>query len=72
VNVDPNYLIAMLAVSCVGYVLFSYGRRQRRTAFTVTGVLMFIYPYFITSVTWMLALIPILLLLLWLATRMGL
>lgn len=71
-SLDPNYLIAMLVVSGVGYVLFSYGRRQRRNAFTITGIVMFVYPYFVTSVGWMLGLIPILLLLLWLATRMGL
>jgi UPF0716 family protein affecting phage T7 exclusion len=56
----------------VGFVLYKYGRSQRRTAFTVAGIVMFVYPYFITSVAWMLALIPIVLLLLWLATRLGL
>lgn len=71
-SLDPNYLLATLAVSSIGFVLFRYGRSQRRGVFTVAGIALLIYPYFVTSVPWMLALAPLLLLLLWLATRMGL
>lgn len=71
-TLEPNYLLATLAVSCVGFVLFSYGRRQSRGVFTVTGVVLLVYPYFVTSIAWMLILAPICLFLLWLATRMGL
>jgi hypothetical protein len=72
VNLDPNYLLATLAVSSIGFVLFRYGRRLRRTVFTAAGIVMLIYPYFVSSVPWMLGLVPVCLLLLWLATRMGL
>jgi CHASE2 domain-containing sensor protein len=72
VSFDPNYLLASLAVSSVGFVLFRFGRRQQRLSFTVVGVLMLVYPYFVESVGWMLGLVPVLLFVLWLATRMGL
>jgi hypothetical protein len=71
-NLDPNYLLASLIVSGVGLVLFKFGKSQRRVSFTTTGLIMLIYPYFVSSVAWMLAIVPLLLLLLWLATRMGL
>lgn len=71
-SLEPNYLLATLAVSCVGFVLFSFGRRQHRAVFTITGIVMLVYPYFVTSIPWILLLAPICLLLLWLATRMGL
>ena len=71
-NLDPTYLLASMAVSGVGFVLFRFGRSQQRLSFAVTGLVMLVYPYFITSVAWMLAIVPVLVLLLWLATRMGL
>jgi hypothetical protein len=71
-NIDPAYLVASLVVSSVGFVLFKFGKSQQRISFTMTGLLMLVYPYFITNVAWMLAVVPVLLLLLWLATQMGL
>ena len=59
-------------VSGIGYVLFSFGRRRERYPFTIVGVLMLVYPYFVSDVVWMLAIAPLLLLLLWAATRLGL
>jgi hypothetical protein len=71
-NLDPMYLLASLLVSGVGYVLFSYGRKQHRLPHTGVGVVMLIYPYFITEVVWMLAVLPVLLLVLWLLVQLGL
>ncbi len=71
-NLDPGYLLASLIVSGVGFVLFKYGRSQKRVAFAVVGLIMLVYPYFITDIAWMLALVPVFCALLWLATRMGL
>ncbi|HKU40253.1 MAG TPA: hypothetical protein VJR89_18965 [Polyangiales bacterium] len=69
---DPNVLLASLAVSGVGFVLFTYGRKQQRFPHTAIGLAMLIYPYFVTSIAWMLGLVPALLALLWLLTRLGL
>lgn len=71
-SLEPNYLLATLAVSCIGFVLFSFGRRQRRAVFTITGLVLLIYPYFVTDVVWILALAPVFLFLLWVATRLRL
>jgi hypothetical protein len=72
VSLDPNYLLASMLVNSIGFVLFKFGRSRERFPFTVVGVLMLVYPYFVSSMAWMLALVPVFLLLLWLATRMGL
>jgi UPF0716 family protein affecting phage T7 exclusion len=69
---EPNSLLAMLLVSCVGFVLFRYGRRQRRFPQTTAGVLMLVYPTFVSDVTLMLLLCAALLVLVWVAVRMGL
>ena len=71
-SLDPGYLLASLAVSSVGYVLFSYGRKQHRLPNMIVGVVMLVYPYFITDLAWMLGLCPVLLVVLWLLTRLGL
>ncbi|HKP62990.1 MAG TPA: hypothetical protein VJV78_39915 [Polyangiales bacterium] len=69
---DPNTLLASLVVSGVGWVLFSYGRKQQRMPQTAIGLVMLVYPYFVDNVALMLGLVPALLALLWLLTRLGL
>ena len=71
-NLDPGYLLASLVVSGVGYVLFSYGRKQSRLPQMVLGIVMLVYPYFITDLAWMLGICAALLLLLGLLARLGL
>jgi hypothetical protein len=70
-NFDPASLVASLLVSSVGYVVFQYGRRQRRVPHTGIGLLMLVYPYFVSNVAWMLGLVPVLLLVLWGCTLLG-
>jgi hypothetical protein len=69
---DPTTLVANLIVSSIGFVLFKYGRGQRRFPHMAIGGLMMGYPYFITSIGWMVGLVPVLLLALWGATLLGL
>jgi len=71
-NLEPGSLAASFLVSGVGYVLFKYGRTQRRMPHVGIGVLMMVYPYFISEVPWMLATMAGLLLVLWLMTQLGL
>jgi hypothetical protein len=52
-NLDPGYLIANLLVSGVGFVLFSYGKKQRRFPHMVMGVVLMVYPYFVSDVALM-------------------
>ena len=53
-NLDPGYILANMLVSGVGYVMFMYGKKQRRFPQMAIGVLMLIYPYFITDIPMML------------------
>lgn len=68
---DSNSLIASMLVSSVGFVLFTYGRKQRRLPHAGVGLLMLVYPYVVTNVPWMLGIAVALSALLWAATYLG-
>jgi hypothetical protein len=69
---DGNNLLASMLVSSIGMVLLMYGRTHKRVPHGVVGALMLGYPYFIDNIAIMLGLAPLLLVLLWLATKLGL
>ena len=71
-SLDPTYLMASLFVSGVGYVFFSYGRKQRRFPQITVGMIMLVYPYFVSDVTLMLAVMVGLIALVWGMTKLGL
>lgn len=48
-NFDPTWLILSLIPSGIGFVLFTYGRKQVRIPQLVAGVALMAYPYFITT-----------------------
>ncbi|HMI93859.1 MAG TPA: hypothetical protein VK509_20940 [Polyangiales bacterium] len=70
-NVDPGYLIASMLVSSVGFVLFSYGKKQRRFPHTALGIVLLVYPYFVTDVTLMLTIGGLLMGLLFVLVKLG-
>jgi hypothetical protein len=72
VSFDPGYLFASLFVSSVGFVLFRYGKKQRRPPHTIVGIISMVFPYAVDSVPVMLAIGACLWALLYLATRFGL
>ena len=45
-------LLINLLVSSIGAGYFIYGRKQNKWTFMIDGLVMTIYPYFVTSVTW--------------------
>ena len=47
---DPTVLMLSLIPSGIGFVLFTYGRKQQRTPHIVCGVLLMVYPYFTGTV----------------------
>ena len=51
VNFDPNLLMLSLIPSGVGFVLFTYGRKQDRYPQLVCGILFMVYPYFTQTMT---------------------
>ena len=47
---DPTLLVLSLLPSGVGFVLFTYGRKQHRFPQLLCGLLLMIYPYFVGSI----------------------
>jgi hypothetical protein len=66
---DPASLIASLIVSGIGTVAFVYGKRQSRWPHMATGVVLGIFPYFVSNVFLIAGITIALLGLLWAATR---
>ena len=69
---DQNSLLASMLVSGIGFVLFKYGRKMQRPPHTLIGLIMLLYPYAVSDAVIMLCIAPLLLGLLWAATRFGL
>lgn len=50
-NFDPTWLILSLIPSGIGFVLFTYGRKQVRIPQLVAGIALMVYPYFTGTTT---------------------
>jgi hypothetical protein len=70
-SLDASSLFAGLIVSGIGYVLFSFGRKQARPPQMIGGLLLMIFPYFVPSVPWMLGVAAALCGLVWVAVKAG-
>jgi hypothetical protein len=68
---DANALLASLFLGCVGFVCFVYGKRQARLPQMLAGVVLSIYPYFVSNVWLMLGIGAAVIGAMWLAIRMG-
>ena len=44
---DPTYLAVSLLVSSVGFVMFMYGKKQRRPVQLGAGLLLLLFPFFV-------------------------
>ena len=53
-NIDAAWLFVSLAIGAVGTGLFLYGKKQARWPQLVGGVVLCIYPYFVSNVWLML------------------
>jgi hypothetical protein len=72
VDFDANALLASLVPSSIGLVAFMYGKRQGRVPHIAVGLVLMVYPYFVSNILLMFAIAGVLTLGLWLAVRMGL
>jgi hypothetical protein len=72
VSLDGNSLLASLFVSSIGFVLFAYGRKQARYPQVLSGLVLLVFPYFVTGVLPMFAIALVILAGLWGAVRAGL
>jgi len=68
---DPSSLFLSLSVSGVGFVLFTYGKKQDRFPHLAAGLVLMIYPYFVGSAVPMLLVGAAIVGALWLAVRSG-
>ena len=68
---SPESIMLDLLAGGIGFVLFTYGRKQQRVPHLVTGILFMVYPYFVSSATGIVAGGLVLGGALWLATRLG-
>jgi hypothetical protein len=50
-ELDATLLFLSLIPSGIGFVLFTYGRKQSEWLLVIGGLLLMVYPYFTTSVT---------------------
>jgi hypothetical protein len=50
-NFDPTFLMLSLIPGGIGFVLFTYGRKQQRWPQLVGGLVFMVYPYFTGSAT---------------------
>jgi hypothetical protein len=48
-NLNPWYLVLSLVFSTIGFGYFRYGKRQGESLLLIVGVMLMVYPYFITS-----------------------
>ena len=70
-NLDGNSLVLSLIIGCVGFVCFVYGKKQRRFPQMLAGVILSIYPYFVSNLMLMAAIAVAVLVLLGVAVRLG-
>jgi hypothetical protein len=70
-NLDGNALLLSLLIGCVGFVCFAYGKRQGRVPQMLAGIVLCVYPYFVSNLMAMTAIAVAILLLLTLAVRLG-
>ena len=54
-NFDPVVLLVSLIPSGIGFVLFTYGRKEQRWPQLLIGVLLMVYPYFTPTLGTMIA-----------------
>ncbi len=71
-SLDANALLLSLLFSSVGFVLFVYGKKQSRIPHMAGGVMLMIYPYFVSNLIAMAAVGVAIIGLVWLAARLGL
>jgi len=71
VNFDVSTLAAGIVVSGVGFVLFSYGRKMGRFPQLLTGLVLVVFPYFVSNMWLMFGIAAVLCGLLYVATRAG-
>ena len=70
-DIEPGAFLASLVVSGAGTVALMYGKKQSRVPHMAAGIVMVVFPYFLSSWVLILAIGSLLMALLYFAVRMG-
>jgi len=70
-EIDAGSLLMSILVSGVGFVAFSYGKKQHRLPQMVAGVTLMVFPYFVSSLWIMLLIAALVMGLMTVAIRLG-
>jgi hypothetical protein len=70
-TLDPTWLFLSLIPSGIGFVLFTYGRKQGRWPHTVAGLLYMAYPYVTPTATSLVGVGVLIGVALWWGVRLG-
>ena len=68
---DANSLLASLLVSSIGFVLVVYGKKMSRAPQFITGVILLVFPYFVSGALLILGIGTALVGLLWFFVKNG-
>ncbi len=68
---DVGSLLASLVISSIGFVAYRYGKSQQRLPQRIMGIVLMVYPYFVSDMVWMIVVAIGLLALLWLLLHLG-
>jgi hypothetical protein len=68
---DTNTILLSFVVGSIGLVCFMYGKRQERFPQMIVGVILMVYPYFVSNLILSSGIAVALLAGLWLAVRLG-
>ena len=71
VSFDPNVLLLSLVTGGIGFVLLVYGKKQDRWPQLVAGLVLMVYPYFVSGVAALVGVAVAICAALWLAVRQG-
>lgn len=69
---NGNSLLASVFVGSVGLGFLIYGKRQRRAPHLLAGIVLMGFPYFVSSVAWMLVIAVVIVGATYLASYLGL
>ena len=71
ISLDPGVLFLSLITSGIGFVLFMYGKKQERSPQLVAGIVLMVYPYFVSSLLMNVLVGAGIIAAMWLAIRQG-
>jgi hypothetical protein len=70
-SLDPGLLFLSLITSGIGFVLFVYGKKQERWPQLAGGIVLMVYPYFVSTLAMNIAIGVAIVAAVWIAVKQG-